>query len=82
MLGIDDDKPIIIEGEYALAMMEELRDAYGLNEEQEKYFQGLREDVRNKIKRNLTFIKISKDENVKTNQEHVTVQDTEDAQSQ
>lgn len=33
MLGIDDDKPIIIEGEYALAMMEELRDAYGLNEE-------------------------------------------------
>ena len=70
MLGIDDDKPIIIEGEYALAMMEELRDAYGLNEEQEKYFQVLREDVRNKIKRNLTFIKISKDENVKTNQEH------------
>ena len=67
MLGIDNDKPIIIEGEYALAMMEELRDAYGLNEEQEKYFQGLREDVRNKIKRNLTFIKISKDENVKTN---------------
>ena len=82
MLGIDDDKPIIIEGEYALAMMEELRDAYGLNEEQEKYFQGLREDVRNRIKRNLTFIKISKDENVKTNQEHRTVQDTEDAQSQ
>ena len=82
MLGIDDDKPIIIEGEYALAMMEELRDAYGLNEEQEKYFQGLREDVRNKIKRNLTFIKISKDENVKTNKEHRTVQDTEDAQSQ
>ena len=33
MLGIDDGKPIIIEGEYALAMMEELRDAYGLNEE-------------------------------------------------
>ena len=30
-------------------------------------------DVRNKIKRNLTFIKISKDENVKTNQEHGTV---------
>ena len=82
MLGIDDDKPIIIEGEYALAMMEELRDAYGLNEEQEKYFQGLRMDVRNKIKRNLTFIKINKDENVKTNQEHGTVQDTEDAQSQ
>lgn len=82
MLGIDDDKPIIIEGEYALAMMEELRDAYGLNEEQEKYFQGLREDVRNKIKRNLTFIKISKDENVKTNQEHGTVQNTENAQSQ
>ena len=82
MLGIDDDKPIIIEGEYALAMMEELRDAYGLNEEQEKYFQGLREDVRNKIKRKLTFIKISKDENVKTNQEYGTVQDTEDAQSQ
>ena len=82
MLGIDDDKPIIIEGEYALAMMEELRDAYGLNEEQEKYFQGLREDVRNRIKRNLTFIKISKDENVKTNKEHRTVQDTEDAQSQ
>ena len=82
MLGIDDDKPIIIEGEYALAMMEELRDAYGLNEEQEKYFQGLREDVRNKIKRNLTFIKISKDENVKANKEHKTVQDTEDAQSQ
>lgn len=79
MLGIDDDKPIIIEGEYALAMMEELRNAYGLNEEQEKYFQGLREDVRNKIKRNLTFVKISKDENVKTNKEHRTVQDTEDA---
>lgn len=82
MLGIDDDKPIIIEGEYALAMMEELRDAYGLNEEQEKYLQGLRMDVRNKIKRNLTFIKINKDENVKTNQEHGTVQDTENAQSQ
>ena len=82
MLGIDDDKPIIIEGEYALAMMEELRDAYGLNEEQEKYFQGLRMDVRNKIKHNLTFIKINKDENVKTNQEHGTVQNTEDAQSQ
>lgn len=82
MLGIDDDKPIIIEGEYALAMMEELRDAYGLNEEQEKFFQKLREDVRNRIKRNLTFIKISKDENVKTNKEHRTVQDTEDAQSQ
>jgi hypothetical protein len=79
MLGIDDDKPIIIEGEYALAMMEELRDTYGLNEEQEKFFQGLREDVRNRIKRNLTFIKISKDENVKTNKEHRTVQDTEDA---
>ena len=79
MLGIDDDKPIIIEGEYALAMMEELRDAYGLNEEQDKYFQRLREDVRNRIKRNLTFIKISKDENVKTNKEHRTVQDTEDA---
>ena len=82
MLGIDDDKPIIIEGEYALAMMKELRDAYGLNEEQEKYFQRLREDVRNRIKRNLTFIKISKDENVKTNKEHGTVQDTENAQSQ
>lgn len=25
MLGIDDDKPIIIEDEYALAMMEELK---------------------------------------------------------
>ena len=82
MLGIDNDKPIIIEGEYALAMMEELRDAYGLNEEQEKYFQGLREDVRNKIKRNSTFIKISTHQNAKTNQEHGTVQDTEDAQSQ
>ena len=36
VFGIDDDKPIIIEGEYALAVMEELRDAYGLNEEQQK----------------------------------------------
>ena len=82
MLGIDDDKPIIIEGEYALAIMEELKNAHGLNEEQEKFYQDLREDVRNRIKRNLTFVKISKDENVKTNQEHGTVQDTEDAQSQ
>lgn len=81
MLGIDDDKPIIIEGEYALAMMEELRDTEGLNKEDEKFFQELRKDVRNKIKRNLTFVKISKDENIKTNQEHGTVQDTEDAQS-
>lgn len=81
MLSIDDDKPIIIEGEYALAIMEELRDTDGLNKEEEKFFQELRKDVRNKIKRNLTFIKISKDENVKTNQEHGTVQDTEDAQS-
>lgn len=77
MLGIDDDKSITIEGEYALAMMEELKNAYGLNEKQEKFFQQLREDVRNKIKRNITFIKISKDEKVKTNQEHGTVQDTE-----
>ena len=38
--------------------------------------------MRNKIKRKLTFIKINKDENVKTNKEHGTVQDTEDAQSQ
>ena len=81
MLGIDDDKPIIIEGAYALALMEELRDAYGLNEEEEKYFQRLRMNVKNRIKRNLTFVKISKDENVKTNKEHRTVQDTEDAQS-
>ena len=77
MLGIDDDKSITIEGEYALAMMEELKNAYGLNEKQEKFFQQLREDVRNKIKRNITFIKISKDEKVKTNQKHGTVQDTE-----
>ena len=61
MLGIDDDKPIIIEGEYALAMMEELKNVHGLNEEQEKFYQDLREDVRNKIKRNLTFVKINKD---------------------
>jgi len=81
MLGIDDDKPIIIDGEYALALMEELRDTYGLNKEEEKFFQELRKDVRNRIKRNLAFIKISKDENVKTNQEHGTVQNTEDAQS-
>ena len=38
--------------------------------------------MRNKIKRKLTFIKINKDENVKTNKKHRTVQDTEDAQSQ
>lgn len=79
MLGIDDDKSNIIEGEYALAMMEELRDVYGLNEEQEKFYQELRKEVREKVKRNLTFVKISKDENVKTNKEHRTVQDTEDA---
>ena len=82
MLGIDDNEPIIIEGEYALAMMEELKNVHGLDEKQENFYQELREDVRNRIKRNLTFIKISKDENVKTNQEHGTVQDTEDAQSQ
>ena len=35
--------------------------------------------MRNKIKRKLTFIKINKDENVKTNKEQRTVQDTEDA---
>ena len=38
--------------------------------------------MRNKIKRKLTFIKINKDENVKTNKKHRTVQDTKDAQSQ
>lgn len=59
MLGIDDDEPIIIEGEYALAMMEELKNVHGLNEEQEKFYQELKKDIRNKIKRNLTFIKVN-----------------------
>lgn len=72
MLGIDDDEPIIIEGEYALAMMEELKNIHGLNEKQEKFYQELKKDVRNKIKRNLTFIKIHKNEDVKTNKEHKT----------
>jgi hypothetical protein len=36
MLGIDDDKPIIIEGEDALAMLEELKKVNGLNEENKK----------------------------------------------
>lgn len=42
MLGIDDNEPIIIEGEYALTMMEELKNVHGLNEEQEKFYQELK----------------------------------------
>lgn len=79
MLGIDDDKPIIIEGEYALTMMEELKNVYGLNEEQEKFYQELKKDIRNKIKCNLTFIKVHKNENVKANKEHRTIQNSENA---
>ena len=44
MLGIDDDKPIIIEDEYALAMMKELKNIHGLNEEQEKFYQELKKN--------------------------------------
>jgi hypothetical protein len=73
MLGIDDDEPIIIEGEYALAMMEELKNAHGLNEKQEKIYQELKKDIRNKIKCNLTFIKVHKNEDVKANKEHRTI---------
>ena len=79
MLGIDDDEPIIIEGEYALTMMEELKNVHGLNEEQEKFYQELKKDIRNKIKHNLTFIKVHKNENVKTNKEHRTIQNSENA---
>lgn len=79
MLGIDDNEPIIIEGEYALTMMEELKNVHGLNEEQEKFYQELKKDIRNKIKHNLTFIKVHKNEDVKTNKEHRTIQNSENA---
>ena len=78
MLGFDDDKDsFVIEDEYALAFLEEYKTVHPFNEKEEEFYQKLREDVHNKIKRNLTFVKISKDEKVKTNQEHGTVQDTE-----
>ena len=50
MLGIDDDKPIIIEDEYALAMMEELKNIHGLNEEQEKFYQELKKKIAQNIR--------------------------------